>query len=100
VPLFAVFLAQAATQTNGFDLARLKPSPVECGSAAPAGEIVVCARRRRHERVDNTPQATEPLLPRAEIELPGNVRLGAEAEARNVGGFRSNAVMATVKIPF
>jgi len=38
--------------------------------------------------------------PKAEWKLFGDVKAGVGFQQRNVGGIPSNAVMATIKIPF
>jgi len=65
-------------------------------------EIVVCAKDQDSYRLHAVGPDIEPTgtLPKAEWRLFGNATAGVGTSQRNVGGFPSNAVMATVKIPF
>jgi len=68
---------------------------------AKAGEIVVCGKVSKSYRLPQVaaqPEVTGP--PKAEWKLPGGATAGINGSQRNVGGFPSNAVMATIKIPF
>jgi hypothetical protein len=91
--------AASATAPIVFDLARVAPPRQVCGQGN-GGEIVVCASNSTKERIVVLPPATEPMLPRAEIGLFGKVRGGLVTEQKVVGGFPSNAVKATIKVPF
>lgn len=87
----------AAPPPISFDLSKLEPSESSCSSGA-GRDIVICAKRRS-DRVVALPDAPEGL-PKAEIGLFGNVRGSMYVQQNGVGGFPSNRVMATVKVPF
>jgi hypothetical protein len=105
LPGFALLMLQAAVTmapspaapTDGL-LHPVAPVP-NCKQSS--GEIVVCAKDPNSYRIPNTgPEIDEPALPKAEWRLFGNAKAGVGTSQRNVGGFPSNAVMATVKVPF
>ena len=66
-----------------------------------ADEIVVCGKDANSYRL---PQASQQFdvagPPKAEWKLFGNATGGIGTSQRVVGGYPSNAVMATIKIPF
>lgn len=85
------------------------PGPEKLRAARPcrpeggeAGDVVVCGRRNDEEfRLKPLPEHhRDDTVPRAEIGLPGGVRLATETEAAGVGGFQSNRVMLRLKLPF
>jgi hypothetical protein len=79
-----------------FDLAAIKPP------AATDDTIVVTGRRRGLGlRMTMTESQKEPLLPKAEIGILGNVRASTEVEQSALAnGAISNRVMVKVKVPF
>jgi hypothetical protein len=75
------------------------PPPAHCDRSST--DIVVCAKDQDTYRLPKTgPEIDEPLLPKAEWKIFGNAKASVGTSQRNVGGFPSNAVMATIKIPF
>lgn len=73
-----------------------------CDTETTGSEIVVCGRRdlnRYRMGVAVGPAAPEGL-PMAETSLGGNVRGAIENERADVGGYPSNRVKVTIKIPF
>lgn len=99
--LLSLMLLQAGTALApvDFDLAQLKPSTAPCKTGR-ADEIVVCGSNGPGNRLVPVEDRTVDGLPKAEIGLFGNVRGGVGVQRNDVGGFPSNRVMATVKIPF
>jgi len=92
-------LAAATPLSSYFDLAKL-PKPVGTCRTPASDQIVVCsARSKPSERVTDLGSADEPYLPKAELKI-GDAKASVENEAADVGGLRSNRVMARVKIPF
>jgi len=64
-------------------------------------EILVCGKDSDRYRLPQTaeqPEVSGP--PKAEWKLFGDVKGGINTSQRNIGGYPSNAVMATIKIPF
>ena len=62
---------------------------------------MVCAKDQDSYRLPTTgPEIDAPILPKAEWKVFGNATAGVGTSQRNVGGVPSNAVMATIKIPF
>ena len=73
--------------------------PKRCG--AKANEIVVCGKDPDSYRLPgNAPQSEPAGLPKAEWKVFGKATAGVGTSQRTVGGYPSNAVMATIKIPF
>lgn len=74
----------------------------ECRPAAADGDIVVCGRTESPYRLKKLPdRAEEPILPKAETTLIGNVKVAAETEAATMlGGAQSKRAMIRFKIPF
>ena len=83
-----------------FDLARLEASASSCAPGGSGGEIVVCAGSGSHNRLPPLADRADAGLPKAEIGLFGKVRGSVGVQQNGVGGFPSNRVMVTVKIPF
>lgn len=82
-----------------FDLARLKPRTDDC-AAGTGTDIVVCARRRApSDRIAGGADAPDGMK-RAEFGLFGQARGSLHGERADVGGFPSNRMMVTIKIPF
>jgi hypothetical protein len=78
----------------------LEPVPSK-HCAATANEIVVCAKDTDSYRLPGSVPQSEPSgLPKAEWKLLGKATGGVGFSQRSVGGSPSNAVMATIKIPF
>jgi hypothetical protein len=101
-----LMLQVASTTTSGPVLpdatgpSLLRPVPPPA-CLAKAGEIVVCGKDADSYRLPQTaaqPDVTG--LPKAEWKLFGDAKAGINTSQRNVGGFPSNAVMATIEIPF
>ncbi len=68
---------------------------------ARADEIVVCGKDANGYRLPPTNSRYDLAgLPKAEWTLFGDVTGGVGFSQRTVGGYPSNAVMATIKIPF
>jgi hypothetical protein len=100
----ALLLLQAATamampaQAPGDRLLHPAPPPAHCDRSST--EIVVCAKDQDTYRLPKMgPEIDEPM-PKAEWKVFGNATAGVGTSQRNVGGFPSNAMMATIKIPF
>jgi hypothetical protein len=105
MPGFALLMLQVAAATavpsSGPDERLLHPIPPRnCDKGS--GEIVVCAKDNDSYRLHPVGPDIEPTgtLPKAEWRLFGNATAGVGTSQRNVGGFPSNAVMATIKVPF
>jgi hypothetical protein len=99
--MLQVAATAAAPPATGPDERLLQPVPPKhCGGGG--SEIVVCAKDQDAYRLHAVGPDIEPTgtLPKAEWRLFGNATAGVGTSQRNVGGFPSNAVMATVKIPF
>lgn len=105
--MMVLLMLQAAApgEVAAFDLRRLKESRAAATCAEATGdEIVVCARpdetvKHRVEVLPPTP--VEPLLPKAEMKLFGDVIGTIENEAVQLpGGVQSNRLMVRMKIPF
>ena len=89
------FDAGRALENIPFDLGRVK------SSVDHQGAIIVTGRRADH-RLDNAnPRPVEPLFPRAEMGLFGEVRASVDTEQVDMGqGVTSKRAMVRVKIPF
>ena len=105
MPGFALFMLQVAAATtappSGPDERLLQPVPSRhCDTEG--GGIVVCAKDRDSYRLHAVGPDIESTgtLPKAEWRLFGNATAGVGTSQRNIGGFPSNAIMATVKVPF
>jgi hypothetical protein len=105
MPGLALLMLQVAAATtapsSGPDERLLQPvAPKHCDGSS--SEIVVCAKDQDAYRLHAVGPDIEPTgtLPKAEWRLFGNVKGGVGTSQRNVGGFNSNAVMATIKVPF
>jgi hypothetical protein len=96
----AASIAPAAPAEPDDRLLHPAPPPPHCTSST--NEIVVCAKDQDSYRLKPSgPQFdTAEGLPKAEWRLFGDVKGGVGFNQRNVGGYPSNAVMATIKIPF
>ena len=78
-----------------FDLGRVK------SSVDLPGSIIVTGRRVEHRLRDSAPVEKEPLFPRAEMKLFGDVRASVDAEQVDMGrGETSKRAMVKIKIPF
>lgn len=101
--MLALMLMQAAAVPGDFDLRRLPASEAGCRPAA-GDEIVVCARpdeTARHRLPPIAGRPPEPLLPKAEVGLFGDVRGAIENEAVTMpDGVQSNRLMLRMKVPF
>jgi hypothetical protein len=87
-----------APRDAGVPLLRPAPPPT---CLAKADEIVVCGKDANGYRLPQlAPQPDITGPPRAEWRLPGGAKAGINTQQRNVGGYPSNAVMATITIPF
>ncbi len=100
-----LFLMQAATleaPAIAFDLRDLAPAP-GCRPAA-GDEIVVCAapdRTLRHRLAPLPETPAQPLLPKAEFGIVGDLKGAIENEAVALpGGVSSNRIMLRMKLPF
>lgn len=100
-----LWLMQAATALGApvdFDLRRL-PRPDGC-TPGNGAEIVVCATpdaTPRHRLPPLAPRPAEPLLPRAEFGIVGDIRGAVENESVELpGGVVSNRLMLRMKVPF
>jgi len=97
----AIMLANAGYVASDFDLAKLKPTRGACRGDADVAEIVVCARRRgQDQRVSRGDPPVEPLLPKAELSLPGDVGASVSGEQGSIGNIPTNRAMVKVRIPF
>jgi hypothetical protein len=105
MPGFALLMLQAVAAATAPppapDERLLQPFPPK-HCEGRSGEIVVCAKDQDAYRLHATGPDIAPTgtLPKAEWRLFGNATAGVGTQQRNVGGFPSNAVMATIKIPF
>lgn len=104
VALLMLQVASAGTPAppppSAANAALLHPVP-PANCLARAQEIVVCGKDGNTYRLPQTgsvPDVAGP--PKAEWKLFGDVKAGVGFQQRNVGGIPSNAVMATIKIPF
>ena len=78
-----------------FDLGRVK------SSVDLPGAIIVTGRRVEHRLKDSAPVQKEPIFPRAEMRLFGDVRASVDTEQADMGrGETSNRAMVKLKIPF
>lgn len=80
----------------------LHPLADGCDSRATADEVVVCGARNPDEQyrlrpIENRGYGDKPI--RIETKL-GNGTLGLGTDQRSVGGFPSNRIMLTFKLPF
>ena len=102
--MVTLLLMQAATLAApvDFDLRRLPPR--EGCARATGDEIVVCASpddSPRHRLPPLAVREQEPLLPRAEFGIVGEIRGAVENEAVELpGGVVSNRIMLRMKVPF
>ena len=85
-----------------FDLAKAQHKPTDdaCGVANPAGDIVVCARRKMMDIDTSRMPAFAEKPVRSVVDLPGGAKAGVSTTSRDVGGFTSKVIRAKVKIPF
>lgn len=101
--LVALLLMQgAAVPDVAFDLRELPARAPDC-DATTGDEIVVCGRSDslKHRLPPLAPTPVEPLLPRAEFKLFGDVKGAIENEAVQMpGGVQSNRIMLRMKVPF
>jgi len=107
MPTLALLMLEVVTvvvpgtaPTDAAKATLLRPVPPPT-CLAKADEIVVCGKDANGYRLP--PLAAQPEVtgpPRAEWRLPGGATAGINTQQRNVGGYASNAVMATIKIPF
>lgn len=98
----ALLLFQLAA-TSGPALPDPSPAPPASGRDCQpdSKEIVVCARDKDAYRLPQVaPTPEQPMLPKAEWRLFGDVTMDVHAAQRSVGGWSKPAAMATVKIPF
>lgn len=92
---FAMLLqvAGAGDIPPDFDLRTVRPS------ADPTA--IVVTGRRPSQRIERTPESTEPPLGRAEIGLFGKVKGSLHVESEAFGnGTVSQRVMVGIKLPF
>ncbi|CAN5213795.1 hypothetical protein BH09PSE3_BH09PSE3_02950 [soil metagenome] len=89
----------ASSPAMDFDLGKLAPPRPGC-NAASGGEIIVCAKRRVPTDVPMKAIPVEPLLPKAEFKLFGQVRGKIAGEQGNVGPIPTNRAMVTMSVPF
>jgi hypothetical protein len=94
-------LAQAASKLPAidFDLAKAVADKPACGTAPGSGDIIVCAGRK-NERLTSLDTRETDVMPKADFGLFGQVRGKVQAEQADVGGFVSNRVKLTLKVPF
>lgn len=99
--LLFVALAQAVTSTPPETIDLTPPQPCETQKSND-DEIVVCARRgdgfSPYRLNQPIPRRSEP--PKAELQLADGLKVAAETENADVGGFPSNRVMVRFKIKF
>jgi hypothetical protein len=87
--------AESPIADIAFDLAEAKSARVE------AGAIVVTGRKQSPRIEAILPTDPEPLLPRVEAGLFGNVRAAVETQQHMIGpGVASNRLMLSLKLPF
>ena len=105
MPGLALLMLQVASATAAPPAAPderlLQPVPQkQCDGQS--SEIVVCAKDQDQYRLHAVGPDIEPTgtLPKAEWRLFGNATAGVGTQQRNVSGFPSNAIMATIKVPF
>jgi hypothetical protein len=99
--LLFILVAQVAASSPAvdFDLAKLAPVRPGCNGAIPGGEIIVCAKRRATD-IPIKALPVEPLLPKAEFKLFGQVRGKISGERGSVGPIPTNQAMVTMTVPF
>lgn len=97
--LLFLLMAQLAAPTLDFDLAKLARAKPGCNAGSSGGEIVVCAKRRATD-IPIKAVPVEPLLPKAEFKLFGQVRAKVSGEQGSVGPIPTNRAMVTMSVPF
>lgn len=99
--LLIAALAQAVTSATPEKIDLTIPQPCRAQKSSD-DEILVCARRDGElspYRIGQPP-SRQSDVPKAELQLADGVRIGAETEKADVGGFPSNRLMARLKIRF
>jgi hypothetical protein len=100
-----IMAAQAAAPAPApvaidFDVRTVRPAAAPACGKGKAGEIVVCGRDDRGQRLALLPQTDPRLLPKAEIGLGGGTTLNAHVDRKNFNGAASNRAMVTLSVPF
>jgi hypothetical protein len=90
-----------------FNLEGFKITERPCPAPGTAGaDIVVCGRRSGQtdrlgpEAAAQAGPIDQPILPKAETKIIGDVRGSLRGEREGVGGFISNRALVTVTVPF
>ena len=102
MPLFLLALTQAVSATPPERIDITIPQPCAPRKAA-ADEVVVCANPNGmspYRLKDQPPPRPGARLPKAEVQLADGVKVGAETESADVGGFPSNRAMLRLKLKF